>query len=111
MSAHRFNPPILIDAVPDAVHAYQFAGQASAEGIITTDEAKAWAGAGVVPPSLQAAVDKIVTDPDEHDRVTFFLVGATEFPRHHPNTVSLGAVFGKDTPEKLDAFFVAAGAR
>lgn len=102
--------PAPVVPVPYSVHAYQIAGQAAAEGIITVDEGRAWAGAGVVPPSLQAAVDKLVTDPVAHDRVTFFLVGATDFPRDHPNTIALGGVFGKDAAG-LDAFFVAAGAR
>lgn len=104
-------PPAPTPAVPSTVHAYQFAGQAAAEGLISANEARAWAGAGAVPPTLQAAVDRIVTDSEEHDRVTFFLVGATEFPRQHPNTIALGAVFGKKSSEELDAFFIAAGDR
>ena len=68
-------------------------------------------GAGTVPKSLLDAVDQAVTDPDRHTAVVLFLMGSKQFPRAHPLTPVPGAVFGKDTPAKLEAFFVAAGAR
>ncbi len=103
--------PIASTLVPATVWDWQFAGEAAAEGIITTQEALDWVGAGHVPASLVAAVDAAVTDPDAHARVVLFLTGASQFPRAHPLTAVLGAAFGKDTPDKLDAFFAAAGAR
>ena len=51
-------PPVL------AVMNYQFAGQAAAEGIISDDDAMAWAARGEVPSKLIEAVKEKVTDPD-----------------------------------------------
>lgn len=101
--------------VPDSVADYQFAGQAAAEGIIDYDAAKAWAGPGTVPQVLLDAVDGLLAagqiDADRHSRVILFLMGTKDFPRHHDLTPILAASFGKDTPAKLDAFFVAASQR
>lgn len=108
LRAGTLKPPV---PVPASVWDWQFAGAAAAEGIITAQEALDWVGGGHVPASLVAAVDVAVTDPNQHAKVVLFLTGASQFPRAHPLVPVLGAAFGKDTPEKLDAFFVAAGAR
>lgn len=100
-----------VPPVPISVKDYQFAGQAAAEGDITADERTAWIRQGVVPQKLLSAVSALPITADQQERVIEFLEGATEFPRYHPNTITLGAVFGKDTPAKLDDFFVAAGQR
>lgn len=97
--------------VPATVWDWQFIGQAESEGIITPDESDAWLGTGEVPASLMGAVKASVTDADRQRRVLLFLKGATQFPRGHELTPLLAASFGKDTPEKVDAFFVAAEAR
>lgn len=115
-----FVPPLSSEApapqpagpvVPSMVYDYQFAGQAYAEKIIDFEAAKAWTGSGAVPKVLLDAVDAVVTHPERHARVVLFLMGTKEFPRNHELTPILAATFGKDTPEKLDAFFVAAGKR
>jgi hypothetical protein len=90
---------------------YQFAGQAASEGIITADEAMAWVATGKTPQTLIGAVKVAITDPDRQSRVLLFLAGTTVFPRYHELTPLLAGTFGKDTPEKLDAFFAAAAKR
>ncbi|MHC2108991.1 hypothetical protein [Methylobacterium sp. CM6246] len=94
-----------------AVRDYQFAGQAAAEEIITDDAAMAWVATGKTPDTLIAAVKAKVTDPDRQKRVLLFLAGTTSFPIGHELTPLLAASFGKDTPEKLKAFFRAASQR
>lgn len=104
----------LSDPVPEpiiSVRDYQFAGQASAEGIISDDAAMAWVATGKTPDTLIEAVKAKVTDPDRQKRVLLFLAGTTIFPRMHELTPLLAASFGKDTPEKVDAFFRAASQR
>ncbi|RUP22648.1 hypothetical protein [Methylobacterium sp.] len=94
-----------------SVQDYQFAGQANAEGILTDEETDDWVGSGVVPQSLVDAVKKLITDKDRQRRVLLFLRGTKSFPRFHELTPLLAASFGKDTPEKVDAFFNAASKR
>ena len=98
-------PPVL------SVQDYQFAGQANAEGILTDEETDDWVGAGIVPQSLVDAVKRLVTDNERQRRVLLFLRGTKSFPRFHELTPLLAASFGKDTPEKVDAFFNAAAKR
>lgn len=105
-----YTPPVAV-MVPSSVYDYQFAGQAAAEGIITDDDAMKWVAQGITPQKLIDAVTANVTDPDRQKRVLLFLAGTTMFPRNHELTPLLAASFGKDTPDKLDAFFVAAGKR
>jgi hypothetical protein len=100
-----WKPPII------AVSDYQFAGQANAEGIITDKETDDWVGSGIVPESLVEAVKKAVTDPERQRRVILFLKGTKAFPQFHELTPLLAAIFKKDTPEKLAAFFLAASKR
>jgi hypothetical protein len=95
-----------------SVKDYQFAGQAYAEGIIDFEAAKGWTGAGVVPKNLLEVVEQFLADdPERRDRVILFLMGTKEFPRNHELTPLLAASFGKDTPDKVDAFFEAASKR
>lgn len=94
-----------------SVKDYQFAGQAAAEGIISSDDALQWVTVGKVPQVLIDAVKANVTDPERQGRVLLFLAGTTIYPRNHELTPILAASFGKDTPEKLDAFFAAAAKR
>ncbi|MCJ2019592.1 hypothetical protein MKK84_19500 [Methylobacterium sp. E-065] len=98
-------PPVL------SVRDYQFAGQAAAEGIIGDDDALEWITVGKTPDRLISAVKEKVTDPDRQKRVLLFLAGTTTFPRFHELTPLLAGSFGKDTPEKVDAFFLAASQR
>lgn len=97
--------------VPDTVWDYQFAGEAEARGIITSEECDAWVGPGIVPETLTEKVKQIITDPAARRRVILFLKGSKEFPRYHPNTVALAALFGLDTSAKIDAFFLSAEQR
>ena len=94
-----------------SVRDYQFAGQAAAEEIISDDAAMAWVATGKTPDTLIAAVKAKITDPDRQKRVLLFLAGTTSFPIGHELTPLLAASFGKDTPEKLKAFFLAASKR
>lgn len=98
-------------AMTVSVFDYQFAGQAAAENIISDDDALAWVGTGKTPDRLIVAVKTKITDPDRQKRVLLFLAGTTSFPRYHELTPLLAASFGKDTPEKVDAFFLAASKR
>jgi hypothetical protein len=102
ISSDKFTPPIV------SVRDYQFAGQAAAEGIISEKEADDWITVGTVPQKLIDAVTQKVTDADRQKRVLRFLKGTTVYPRDHELTPVLAASFGKDTPAKLDAFFLAA---
>lgn len=104
-SEEIWQPPVM------AVRDFQFAGQANAEGIITDQEADDWVATGVVPEKLVTAVKAAVTDPERQRRVILFLKGTTSFPRFHELTPLLAASFGKNTPELLDAFFLAASKR
>ncbi|BAU91158.1 hypothetical protein MPPM_2553 [Methylorubrum populi] len=101
-------PPVL---VPSLVDDWQFAGQAAQEGIITHDEALEWSGAGVLPPTLAEAVNRLITDEDQRFNVTIFLRGAKSYPREHSLVPLLGRVFGKTDDAALDAFWIAAGQR
>jgi hypothetical protein len=97
---------------PDlTVKDYQFAGQAAAEGIITDDAAMAWVATGKTPDRLIEAVKQAVPDPDRQKRVLLFLAGTTTFPLSHELTPILAASFGKNTPELVKAFFLAASQR
>lgn len=98
-------PPIM------SVRDYQFAGQANAEGIINDQETDDWVATGVVPERLVQAVKSNVPDVERQRRVLLFLRGTTVYPRFHELTPLLAASFGKDTPEKLGAFFLAASQR
>ena len=92
------------EPVPESVTDYQFAWQASAEGIITRDEALAWTARGEVPATLQAAVNRAVPDPDERFGVQMLLVGAKTYQRQNSLVPLLGAVFNKDAAG-LDQFW------
>lgn len=101
----QWMPPVL------SVQDYQFAGQANAEGILNDEETDNWVGSGVIPESLVTAVKTMVTDAERQRRVLLFLKGTKAFPRYHELTPVLAALFGKDTPEKIDEFFYAASKR
>lgn len=98
-------PPVM------SVRDYQFAGQANAEGIIDDQETDDWVATGVVPDKLVQAVKEQNLGAERERRVLLFLRGTTVYPRFHELTPLLAASFGKDTPEKLDAFFRSASQR
>lgn len=98
-------------AVPSEIYDYQLIGQAEAEGMIKTEESDAWIGQGVLPVVVEGAIKDVVPDAAGQRKLRLFLMGSTIFPRHHERTPLLGALFGKTTDAKLDAFFVAAGQR
>ncbi|MHB2205078.1 hypothetical protein [Methylobacterium sp. CM6257] len=98
-------PPVM------SVRDYQFAGQAAAEGIISDEDALNWITVGTTPQKLIDTVKEKVTDPERQKRVLLFMAGTTVFPRFHELTPILAASFGKATPEKVDAFFLAASQR
>jgi hypothetical protein len=94
-----------------SVRDYQFAGQANAEGIIDDQETDDWVATGVVPQKLVDAVKAQNLGTERERRVLLFLRGTTVFPRYHELTPLLAASFGKNKPELLDAFFLAASKR
>lgn len=100
-----WTPPVM------SVRDYQFAGQANAEGIISDQETDDWVATGVVPDKLVQAVKAQNLGTERERRVLLFLRGTTVFPRFHELTPLLAASFGKDTPAKVDAFFLAASKR
>lgn len=98
------------DPVPDEVADWQFAAQAAIEGIITEDEAEAWAGRGIVPKTLADAVAAQIQDPDQLFEVRMLLAGAKAYQRNNPLVPLLGAVFRKDAAG-LDQFWRDASTR
>lgn len=96
---------------PDSVADYQFAGEAEARSIITAAECDAWVGRGEVPDALARNVEHLIDDPETRRRVLLFLKGAKQFPRQHPNTVALAAMFGLTKAEQVDDFFTCAHRR
>jgi len=97
-------PPPPPEPVPSEVADWQFAGQAAAEGIITRDEALAWAARGAVPKTLDDAVAAAIPDADALFDVRMLLAGAKSYLRTNPLVPLLGQVFGKDATG-LDQFW------
>lgn len=81
----------------------QFAQAAAVAGIITRDEAIAWASAGTLPAVLAEAIAAI---PDEAVRFAAEIKasGAVQYERASPIVSALGAALGK-ADEDLDALF------
>lgn len=90
--------------VPSEVADWQFAGQAAVEGIITRDEALAWAARGEVPATLDGAVASAIPDADALFQVRMLLSGGKSYLRDNPLVPLLGQVFGKDAAG-LDQFW------
>lgn len=97
--------------LPESVEDYQFAGEAEARGIITASECDAWVGHGEVPAVLARNVARLIDDPETRRRVILFLKGAKQFPRQHPNTIALAAMFGLTEAGQVDDFFTCAKRR
>lgn len=97
-------PPQPPAPVPSEVADWQFAGQAAIEGIITRDEALAWAARGEVPATLDGAVASAIPDADALFQVRMLLSGAKSYLRDNPLVPLLGQVFGKDAAG-LDQFW------
>lgn len=102
--------PLAIN-IPDTIEDWQLAGQAAVDGIITEDAALDWSGAGIIPANLVQAVNATITNPADRFAVKIFLRGTKLFNRHHPRVAQLAPLFGMDTPEKVEAFWLAASKR
>jgi hypothetical protein len=103
---------VLADApaspVPETISDRQFAQALASSGVITRDEARAWVKVGDVPAALAAVVDAI-GDEDVKFATQMLLEGATQFERHHPQTMALAAAMQWEDPQ-LDALWTMAAA-
>lgn len=62
---------------------------------------------GVRPQMVEQEINKIV-DETERELALSYWRDQAEYGRHHPLMISIGAVFGFDTEEKLAQAFIAA---
>jgi hypothetical protein len=101
-------PPPPPEPVPETISDRQFAQALATTGVITRDEARAWVKVGDVPAALAAVVDAI-GDDDVKFATQMLLEGATQFERHHPQTLALAAAMQWADPQ-LDALWTMAAA-
>lgn len=94
--------------VPETISDRQFAQALASTNVITREEARAWVKVGDVPAALAAVVDAI-GDEDVKFATQMLLEGATQFERHHPQTMALAMAMQWGDPQ-LDALWTMAAA-
>lgn len=94
------------EPVPEEISDRQFAQELAIRGIITENEALAWAGAGTLPAAMMAAINKLPAD--QRFAAKMSLASATTYRRSHPLANMLGALLGYDAAEVDDLWRAAA---
>jgi hypothetical protein len=88
---------------PDEISDRQFAQGLASQGIITEDEALAWAGPGTIPAALLGFVS-MLPEADQF-AAKMLLTGAQVYKRSHPLTDTFATANGW-TKEQADAFWL-----
>jgi len=82
--------------VPDVISDRQFAQVLALDGVISQDEALAWAARGDLPARLTDALEQIPEDDGARFGAKMMLSAATTYERNHPLVPTLGALLGMD---------------
>ena len=93
--------------VPPIISDRQFAQVLAVQGVITEDEALAWAARGDLPATLETAVMSL--PEDQRFGARMLLSSATTYERNHPLVGALGSMLGYDS-DQMDDFWRAAAA-
>lgn len=102
-----YEPPVVVEPVPDTISDRQFFQQLAIAGVITQEEALVAVKTGDIPGALSGFVAAL--DDAARFNAEMLLSGATIFARAHPLTEAIGAAQGM-TPAQVDDFFRAAAA-
>lgn len=82
--------------IPESISDRQFAQVLALDGVITQDEALAWAARGDLPKRLTDALLEIPEAGGHRFGARMMLSAATTYERHHPLVPTLGALLGMD---------------
>lgn len=89
-------PPPPEPYVPGVISDRQFAQVLALDGVISQDEALAWAARGDLPERLVTALEQIPEDDGARFGARMMLSAATTYERAHPLVPTLGALLGMD---------------